>query len=154
MAASIMQVARTLGSLSGWSLSNLELQKMAYISEMLHLGRFGVPLIDEEWQAWDYGPVQPDLYHKVKAYGNSPVRDVFTMPSLVEGTSEHNSVRETHNLMRSMRPGQMVNVTHQAGGAWANNYQTGLRGVRIPKEQIRAEYATLINDSHESAPNV
>jgi len=142
-----MQVARTLGQLSGWSLSNLEMQKIAYIAEMLHLGRNGVPLIAEEWQAWDYGPVQPDLYHRLKVYGNGKVRDIFAAPPLMPNSSALKSVEDAYSLMRNMRPGQMVNVTHRGGGAWANFYQAGRRGVTIPKSEIRREYSTLINDA-------
>lgn len=146
MAASIMSVARTLGQLSGWSLSNLQMQKIAYIAEMMHLGRTGAPLIAEDWQAWDYGPVQPELYHKAKVYGTSPVRDIFMHPSLPAGSAEFKAVSDALNAMRSMSPGQMVAVTHRPGGAWASHYRSGKRGITIPKWDIWREYGTLIND--------
>jgi uncharacterized phage-associated protein len=146
MAASIMQVARTLGQVANWSLSNLEMQKISYIAEMLHLGRTGAPLIREDWQAWDYGPVQPDLYHKAKVYGTAPVRDIFMAPSLSAGTSEHKAIVDAYDAMKSMNPGRMVAVTHRPGGAWATNYRAGRKGVTIPKYQIRAEYGTLITE--------
>lgn len=146
MPASIMQVARTLGQIADWSLSNLEMQKIAYIAEMLHLGREGSPLIREDWQAWDYGPVQPQLYHKAKVYGTAPVRDIFLQPSLHPGNSEHKAVKDAYKLMRNMNPGRMVAVTHRPGGAWANNYRAGRKGVIIPKSEIRDEYGTLINE--------
>lgn len=146
MTASIMQVARTLGQLSDWSLSNLEMQKIAYIAEMLHLGRTRSPLIWEEWQAWNYGPVQPELYHKAKVFGTSPVKDIFHLPVLVPGSSEYKAIEDAYDSMRKMTPGQMVAITHQPGGAWASHYSSGRRGVRIPKQDIVREYATLIND--------
>lgn len=147
MTSSIMSVARTLGQLSGWSLSNLQMQKVAYIAEMMYLGRTGgVPLIFENWQAWDYGPVQPDLYHKAKVYGTSPVRDIFHAQSLPPGSTEWKAVSDAYNAMRQMTAGQMVAVTHRPGGAWATHYRAGRRGIPIPKSDIRQEYGTLIND--------
>lgn len=146
MSAFVPQVARTLGQLSNWSLSNLQLQKIAYIAEMIHLGRHGTPLLREQWQAWDYGPVQPDLYHKAKVYGTAPVKDIFHLPPLRPETSEFKAVQDAYKLMADLTPGQMVAATHQTGGAWANHYKAGHKGVVIPKEDIRREYATLIND--------
>lgn len=146
MAASIMQVARTLGQLSGWSLSNLAMQKIGFIAEMLHLGRHDAPLIDEQWQAWSYGPVQPDLYHRAKVFGADPVKDIFMAVPLIPLTSEEKCVRDAYDMMKNLRPGQMINITHQPAGAWASSYSPGLKGKTIPKAAIRAEYDTLIND--------
>jgi uncharacterized phage-associated protein len=146
MAASIMQVAKTLGRLSNWSLSNLEMQKIAFIAEMLHLGREDTPLINEDWQAWSYGPVQPDLYHRAKIFGADPVRDIFVEPILAPHGSRSRAVHDAFNLMQNLTPGQMINITHQPGGAWATNYRQGSKNKIIPKPAIRAEYETLIAD--------
>lgn len=146
MTASIISVARTLGQISNWSLTNLQMQKIAYIAEMMHLGRNGVPLTYEDWQAWDYGPVQPELYHKAKVYGNSPVRDIFAAPILINGFSDYQAVYDAYSAMQRMSAGQMVAVTHRPNGAWANHYRAGRKGSIIPKHDIRREYGTLIND--------
>jgi uncharacterized phage-associated protein len=135
-----------LGRLSGWELSNLEIQKIAYIAEMLHLGREGEPLIAENWQAWSYGPVQPDLYHKAKIFGADPVKDIFIVPPLKDGGTKHNAVNDAYDLMASLTPGQMIEVTHRPNGAWAATYIPGVRGRVIPKEAIREEYDELIED--------
>ena len=145
MAATIMQVARTLGQISGWSLSNLELQKIAYIAEMIHLGRTGAPLVDENWQAWNYGPVQPALYHKAKVFGTSPVKDIFNASTLDEG-SQFKAINDAYQIMKKMNPGQMVAVTHRPNGAWSKHFNTARRGVVIPKRDIAEEYNVLIDD--------
>lgn len=146
MTVSIMRVARTLGNLSRWSLSNLELQKIAFIAEMLYLGRTKEPLVNEDWQAWAYGPVQPELYHQAKIFGADPVRDIFVADLLDINSAEGQATNDAYNLMKVLTPGQMVNITHRPDGAWARNYASGMRGKLIPKSDIRAEYATLIND--------
>lgn len=146
MAASIMQVARTLGRLSNWSLSNLEMQKIGFIAEMLHLGRTDTPLINEQWQAWSYGPVQPDLYHRAKIFGADPVRDIFLDPTLWPGSTFEKATVDAYNLMKPLKPGQMINITHQPTGAWASSYKSGAKNSVIPKAAIRAEYDTLIRD--------
>jgi uncharacterized phage-associated protein len=146
MAVSVLSVARTLGRLSGWNLSNLEMQKIAFIAEMLHLGREDSPLINEQWQAWSYGPVQPDLYHRAKIFGADPVKDIFFDPVLPESTSRGKAVADAYNLMKNLRPGQMINITHQPNGAWASAYDPNIKGRTIPRSSIKAEYSTLIKN--------
>ena len=146
VAASILSVARTLGSVSSWSLSNLEMQKISFIAEMLHLGRTGQPLIFEDWQAWAYGPVQPDLYHRAKVFGTSPVTDIFAEPLLNDGSKKKAAVTDAYVLMSSLTPGQMINVTHQPDGAWAQHFSQTRKNQTIPKSAIKKEYGVLIKN--------
>ena len=37
-------------------------QKILYFAHMACLGEYGEPLIDEQFHAWLYGPVIPNLY--------------------------------------------------------------------------------------------
>lgn len=141
MAVSVLSVARTLGRLSGWSLSNLELQKMAYMAEMVHLGRTnGRPLITEEFEAWANGPVVPLLYHTVKSFGSGPVRDVFRTPGVSVDDQAYLAVEGAYEMLRDKNPGQMVAITHWRNGAWARRYRPGAKGVIIPKSLILEEY--------------
>lgn len=143
MAVSILSVARTLGRISGWSLSNLELQKMSYMAEMIHLGKTGgSELCREDFEAWDNGPVVPLLYRTAKSFGSKPVRDVFPTSYLVPGTSEYDSVATGYNLLKDKNPGQMVAITHRRDGAWAKRYRPGAKGIVIPKSLILEEYRT------------
>jgi uncharacterized phage-associated protein len=54
---------------SGDSLSNLKLQKLVYFAQGLYLAMQGAPLFHEPIEAWDHGPVIPDLYHAFKYRG-------------------------------------------------------------------------------------
>lgn len=141
MAVSVLSVARTLGRMSGWSLSNLELQKICYMAEMIHLGRTdGSPLIREEFEAWANGPVVPLLYQTAKSFGAGSVRDVFHHAMIDAGEPDYLPIADAYNLMRDKNPGQMVAMTHWRGGAWAKRYRPGARGVVIPKALILEEY--------------
>lgn len=127
--------------MSGWTLSNLELQKISYIAEMMKLGRSGEPLIKEDFEAWANGPVVPQLYHAVKAYGAGPVKDVFRDPVIAVDDPDYVPIYDAFMFMKGMNPGQMVAETHWRHGAWAKRYIPGTRGVVIPKHLIRDEYA-------------
>ena len=46
---------------SGETLSPMKLQKLIYFAHGWHLAVFDAPLLDEEVQAWDYGPASNRL---------------------------------------------------------------------------------------------
>ena len=77
MATSSINAGKTLCELSGWRISNLRLQKLLYIAHMYHLGRTDKNLVNENFEAWQHGPVEPNLYHYVKGYGADSIGNVF-----------------------------------------------------------------------------
>jgi uncharacterized phage-associated protein len=49
---------------------NLKLQKLLYYSQGIHLVLHGkARLFPEDIEAWDYGPVVPEVYHAYKQHG-------------------------------------------------------------------------------------
>ena len=50
-------------------LSNLKLQKLVYYAQGIYLAMHGEPIFNDTIQAWNYGPVVPDLYHRFKEHG-------------------------------------------------------------------------------------
>ena len=62
-----------LATAAGDECSNMKLQKLVYFADGLHLAFGQGPLVREPFEAWKYGPVVPDLYHKFKNYFAGPV---------------------------------------------------------------------------------
>jgi len=50
-------------------LSNLKLQKLLYYAQGFHLALFNKSLFNEKIEAWEHGPVVPDIYYEYKRYG-------------------------------------------------------------------------------------
>ncbi len=145
MTIPVLSAAERLARRSEWSLSNLELQKILYLAHMFHLGRTGASLVAGDFEAWDYGPVHPTLYHRVKVFGSGPVKNIFhDIPEIPAGTAR-NILDEAHDALGNLGPGRLVNATHRKGGAWASNYVPGARGIVIPGEDILNEYRSLGN---------
>lgn len=133
--------AKKVCSLKNWSATNLELQKILYLAHLTLLGRSNGAraLVTENFQAWDYGPVLPLLYHRAKAFGNSPVQNVFTIFPNAIG-EEATVIEETVASLTGRTAGDLVAITHWADGAWAKNYTPGAMGVVIPNGDILEEY--------------
>lgn len=141
MAILAESAAKALCEMRGWSVSNLELQKILYIAHMVYLGQQHAPLIHEQFEAWDYGPVIPDLYHRAKSFGSGPVRNVFHwVPDVPIVGPEYAALREASEATKGLSPGQLVAITHWDKGAWADYYRPGARGVKIPNARIEKEY--------------
>ena len=144
MSVSAMVAAKYLASKSGWTLSNLEIQKILYIAQMFHLGRHGAPLIDEPFEAWDYGPVQPKLYHELKMFGRKPVQNIFHgVRDVPTGSDELKTLEEAYESLHKAGPARLIHATHRPGGAWERNYEPGRRNRLIPPEDLVAEFQRL-----------
>ena len=46
----------------------LKLQKLLYYTQAVSLVRFNKPAFSEKIEAWEYGPVVPEVYKKIKKY--------------------------------------------------------------------------------------
>lgn len=55
-------------------ISNLKLQKILYFVQAEFLVSKDVPCFSEQIEAWDFGPVVPDVYNKYKVYGGGNIR--------------------------------------------------------------------------------
>ncbi len=55
------------------NVSPLKLQKLIYYAHGWNLALRDQPLIDELIEAWEYGPVVPNVYHEFKQFGNQPI---------------------------------------------------------------------------------
>lgn len=64
----------------GDGISNLKLQKLVYYAQAYHLAMYGEPLFGERVEAWEHGPVVPELYREYKIYGpgTSPRQRIWT----------------------------------------------------------------------------
>lgn len=56
------------------TITPMKLVKLVYISHGWHLGITGNALIDENPEAWKYGPVIPTIYHYYKNFGRNPIK--------------------------------------------------------------------------------
>ena len=55
------------------TLDPMKIQKLVYFANGWHLAVKGDPLINEQVEAWSYGPVIRSLYNALRTYGDRPV---------------------------------------------------------------------------------
>lgn len=150
MVVSVNAAAEYICKKSDWNITQLALQKILYLAHMVHLGRYKQPLVSGKFEAWDYGPVHPSLYQKVKAFGSKPIPQVFWSKEPVEGTFKEVLDDACDNLLH-LTPGQLVQNTHWQKGAWATHYVPSARNVVIQESSIIDEYKARMERSGDQA---
>jgi uncharacterized phage-associated protein len=141
--ASAIDVAAEFTRLSGERLSHLALQKYIYLAHMLFAGRNdGACLVDDEpFQAWDYGPVSPTLYARLRGFGSEPIPRVMLHGARPLNRVQAAAVKEIWDALGDASAARLVDITHEARGAWRSVYRAGARGIQIPQAEIIREYA-------------
>ena len=143
MAISTFTAARRVCGRGNWQVTNLALQKILYLAQMIYMGENKMRLIDATFEAWDYGPVEPALYHKVKFFGAEPIQDIF-VPAGIDGSREAAAIDQACDFLLARSPAELVAMTHWKSGAWAKNYRPGVRGIVIPDADILEEYQARV----------
>lgn len=144
MSISVFQAAKYLGKASDWRLSHLEMQKIIYLCHMMYLGEKDKPLVDEDFQAWDYGPVHPSLYRRLRRSGSSPIdKSIFNeTEDLIEDIHKE-EIEMLNRAIKRFPPGsgpKLLAITHWEKGAWAKRYKAGVKNIIISKDDILEEY--------------
>ena len=143
MPLTAMQAARKICEHGSWRITNLGLQKILYLAQMLFMGENnGARLIDTEFEAWDYGPVSPEVYRRVRIFGAEPIQDMFfSEPHSNDGMREEEAyLYNVCTYLVGKKPAELVAITHWKYGAWAKNYKPGALGIAIPDRDILDEY--------------
>ena len=144
MAISANKAVRRLCELNDWTLTNLEANKLLYFAQMIALGERGEPLVAGNFEAWDFGPVLPSVYHDAKLFGNRPIK-----PFMFRGHGEIDGWEDVFERVMEefggLTSGRLVAESHWRKGAWAKHYRPGARDIQIPNDDIAAEYRQRTN---------
>lgn len=147
MTINVLQAAKHLCKESGWALTNLELQKIIYLCHMEFLAKKNEPLVVGKFQAWDYGPVHPVLYHRLKRFGADSIpKSIFKNVKDLDFNEHKDEVFILNEGAESFpHPSgpTLIEITHREGGAWEKLYKHDVRDIEITGKYILEEYEDL-----------
>mgnify|MGYP002624756445 FL=1 len=138
-----------LNSIPDNYIDNLKLNKLLYYSQAWSLVKFSKPLFEDEIQAWDLGPVIPDVYHIYKCCGKNPIiepEETFAESNL--SSEEVELLIDVYRTYGKYTGWALKEMTHRPGGPWAQVYQKGMNRT-ISQESIKAYYAGETLDSFD-----
>jgi uncharacterized phage-associated protein len=133
----------------GRTLSNMQLQKLVYIAFGYFAGFMKDKLFRDEIQAWEYGPVIPNLYHRLKQYGVGPVTVIpAEWPSNRLAGPEMQVVEGVWDAYRKYSALELSDLTHKDGTPWSKMREKlqGRQNIPIPFSLIQEHYEQIISD--------
>lgn len=149
-------------------ITQMKVQKLVYFAHGWHLGITKRPLINEQVEAWPYGPVIPSLYEDLKRWGVDPIEEqIKTVEFVGSGSSGRVVVttpevqeedHDTRQLLDAIwdvygrwTAGQLSAKTHEEGSPWskviAENSGELLRGTDIGVALLREHFSQLAENS-------
>lgn len=133
-----------LASEKGETLTPMQLLKLVYIAHGWALGLYSRPLIRDEIQAWQYGPVIPDLYQKIRRFRSNPVEgEIDDSGADALSSKENNLIEQVYDIYGRWSGPALSRLTHAKGTPWDKTYEPGAFGVVIPDDIIEDHYANL-----------
>lgn len=150
----------------GIETSPMKLQKLLYLAHGYYLGATGNPLVDEEFEAWEYGPVSPTIYHDLKQYGKMPIPSgrrvsrlnarefVFETPYVSQDDATADwilaFVVKTYGTRTAI---YLSDLTHKIGSPWevVKKHSPHARNAHINNSIIKDYFSTLIKPSSVAA---
>ena len=139
-------------------LTAMQLQKLCYLSHGFSLALFDKPFTNDKIEAWDYGPVYPDLYDAVKRYGGAPIAELIHQSNWAEKEEVRGPVMKadlsaderelTETVWKdygSFEAFQLSALTHEDDSPWAKVYRPGQRNLVIEDSLIKSYFLDLTN---------
>jgi len=128
----------------GIEVTNLKLQKLVYFVQGFALAKLEHPLFNEEIQAWTYGPVIPELYHKVKNYGASPIAGTLAADDAIKNDPDADKViGDVMEKLGHLPAPLLVNLSHRDNSPWAAAWNKE-RYSRIPLWQMAIYFKDML----------
>lgn len=138
----------------GYECSNLKLQKLMYFIQAYFLISKGAPLFPDEIQAWDFGPVVPNVYHEFKRFGSGDIPFVARYFEMPDGTlstlhecqydpklidkKTRRLINDVVDNFKDYTSTALVTLTH-AQAPWKDNFVPKRLNV-IPIEDIKSYF--------------
>lgn len=135
----------------GNALTQMQLQKLVYFAHALSLASNNKPLTLGSFQAWEYGPVLPDLYEHTRHWGRKPITEPIAVPgdnllSLSIPRADEASIpylKSTWDTFSQYDALTLSKMSHEKGSPWSAIFCEGKR-LHIPNYAIAEFYSSRV----------
>jgi uncharacterized phage-associated protein len=123
------------------SMTNLRLNKLLYFAQGWSLARTGKPLFNNNFEAWKFGPVVPEIYRKYKPYGKNPIDQVdFSYNYNSLSNDDYELLIDVAREYGKYSAGALVDISHDKPWKDAHNL---CEGEIINQEKILSYFKSL-----------
>lgn len=120
-------------------ISDLQLQKVLYYIQLNFIRHFHCRAFDDDFQAWERGPVVPEVYEEYRGYGAAPICLMYKNADVIFTRQERELTDIVINKCMALNPWELVRKSSNADSPWRRIYNGNQRNV-IPRQLIE-EYA-------------
>ena len=134
----------------GRLLTQMKLQKLVYIAHGWHLALTSEPLVQDNIEAWRWGPVVRALYSEFAIFGASPIPRASIIRKGAKIDNKALTILErVWELYGKYTAAQLSAMTHADNTPWKECYQpSAARPAIIPNSLIRKHYLELAESRH------
>ena len=133
----------------GKPLTNMQLQKLVFLSHGYTLALLEHPLYYDDTYAWQWGPVIRSLYKSLQKYGRGVVKkplDAEAEDKLPSDGAEMEIIEAVWEGYGHLSGGQLSTITHKRNTPWSRTWDSDPFGI-IPKSLIAKHYKGIIGES-------
>jgi len=94
-------------------ISNLKLQKLCYYAQGFVSAMRGAPLFSDRIEAWDHGPVIPNVYHVFKMHGSAPIPFPGNANLPEFDSSDARALQDVYEYYAQYSAWRLRNMTHE-----------------------------------------
>ena len=138
-------------------LTQMQLLKLVYFAGGWYLAAESKPLIRQDFQAWEHGPVVKVLRDAFKEFGKNPIQgraermDVYTGEFVpiepVSCAEDRAFIRTIFDAYHHYDGWELSQITHEQGSPWDEIWNSdepvGRLGLKITNEAIRDHFVEI-----------
>lgn len=130
----------------GKDITNLKLQKLLYFLEAIYMVLADEDkLFDEDFYAWDFGPVNDEIYKKYKFFINMPLS--CDGPIVIPNENKR-YIDELYKNFGDYKGYELVAISHQNGSPWdiINKYYNSNipDNIKIEKKDTKEWFKSIV----------
>ena len=128
----------------GEFLTQMKLQKLVYIAHGWCLALLNQPLLEDDVEAWKWGPVIRSIYREFAIYGPDPI--VWESPRSVAAKLDRtvlDVLERVWQVYKRYTASELSSMTHQANTPWSEAYRQADPPARISNDSIKSHYIAL-----------
>lgn len=129
------------------TLTPMQIIKLDYLCHGWMLGLYHRPLIKENVEAWQYGPVIPELYAEVKKFRSSPVDIEPATDGEPFDSGQEDIIKQVYDVYGHFTGIQLSALTHAEGTPWYKTWNNGQgRNNVISNDLIEEHFASKVRE--------
>lgn len=129
-------------------LSNLKLQKLCYYAQGIGIAARNVPLFAERIEAWQHGPVVPNLYQEYKDFGASMIPPPDDFDPTIFAMADIELMNDVYDHYGQFSGWKLRDMTHSEP-PWINAYNTASKVITL--DALRTFFSQEMGDAYRAS---